>query len=36
VSPEEVALAIISEIVAERHGAAGGSLSAWRRETSHK
>jgi xanthine dehydrogenase accessory factor len=36
VSPEEVALAIIAEIVAERHGAAGGSLSAWRRETSHK
>lgn len=32
VSPEEVALAIISEIVAERHGAAGGSLSAWRRK----
>jgi len=31
VSPEEVALAIIGEIVAERHGAAGGSLSAWRR-----
>lgn len=32
VSPEEVALAIIAEIVAERHGAAGGSLSAWRRK----
>src|SRR4030095_15147194 len=31
VSPEEVALAIISEIVAERHGGKGGSLSAWRR-----
>ena len=31
VSPEEVALAIIAEIVAERHGAGGGSLSAWRR-----
>ena len=31
VSPEEVALAIIAEIIAERHGAAGGSLSAWRR-----
>ena len=31
VSPEEVALAIVAEIVAERHGAAGGSLSAWRR-----
>lgn len=36
VSPEEVALAIIAEIVAERHGAAGGSLSAWRREKIHK
>jgi xanthine dehydrogenase accessory factor len=32
VSPEEVALAIIAEIVAERRGAAGGSLSAWRRK----
>lgn len=32
VSPEEVALAIMAEIVAERHGAAGGSLSAWRRQ----
>ena len=32
VSPEEVALAIIAEIVAERHGSAGGSLSAWRRD----
>lgn len=31
VSPEEVALAIIAEIVAERHGAGGRSLSAWRR-----
>jgi xanthine dehydrogenase accessory factor len=31
VSPEEVALAIIAEIVAERHAAPGGSLSAWRR-----
>lgn len=31
VSPEEVALAILAEIVAERRGAAGGSLSAWRR-----
>ena len=31
VSPEEVALAIIAEIVAERRGAKGGSLSAWRR-----
>ena len=33
VSPEEVALAIMAEIVAERRGAAGGSLSAWRRAT---
>jgi xanthine dehydrogenase accessory factor len=32
VSPEEVALAIIAEIVAERRGAPGGSLSAWRRK----
>lgn len=31
VTPEEVALAILSEIVAERRGGAGGSLSAWRR-----
>ena len=31
VSPEEVALAIMAEIVAERRGRAGGSLSAWRR-----
>lgn len=31
VNPEEVALAILAEIVAERRGAAGGSLSAWRR-----
>ena len=31
VTPEEVALAIIAEIVAERRGAKGGSLSAWRR-----
>ena len=30
VTPEEVALAIISEIVAERHHAAGGPLSSWR------
>jgi xanthine dehydrogenase accessory factor len=33
VSPEEVALAIMAEIVAERRGASGGSLSAWRRAT---
>jgi xanthine dehydrogenase accessory factor len=32
VTPEEVALAIISEIVAERHHAAGGPLSSWRRK----
>jgi xanthine dehydrogenase accessory factor len=31
VSPEEVALAIMAEIVAERRGASGGPLSAWRR-----
>jgi xanthine dehydrogenase accessory factor len=31
VSPEEVALAIMAEIIAERRGGAGGSLSAWRR-----
>jgi xanthine dehydrogenase accessory factor len=31
VTPEEVALAILAEIVAERRGAKGGSLSAWRR-----
>jgi xanthine dehydrogenase accessory factor len=31
VSPEEVALAIMAEVVAERRGATGGSLSAWRR-----
>ena len=32
VSPEEVALAILAEIVAERHGGTGRQLSAWRRE----
>lgn len=31
VSPEEVALAILAEIVAERRGGQGGSLSFWRR-----
>lgn len=31
VSPEEVALAILAEIVAERRGGKGGSLSLWRR-----
>jgi|GEM_PF-116226 len=33
VTPEEVALAIMAEIVAVRRGGKGGSLSAWRRET---
>jgi xanthine dehydrogenase accessory factor len=33
VSPEEVALAILAEIVAERRGGYGGSLSVWRRMT---
>ena len=33
VSPEEVALAIMAEIVGERRGGSGGSLSAWRRAT---
>jgi xanthine dehydrogenase accessory factor len=32
VSPEEVALSILAEIVAERRGGEGGSLSAWRRK----
>ena len=32
VTPEEVALAILAEIVAERRGSAGGSLSSWRRQ----
>jgi xanthine dehydrogenase accessory factor len=32
VTPEEVALAILAEIVAERRGGEGGSLSAWRRK----
>lgn len=31
VTPEEVAVAILAEIVAERRGGEGGSLSAWRR-----
>ena len=31
ITPEEVALAIIAEIVAERHARKGESLSAWRR-----
>ena len=33
VTPEEVALAILAEIVAARHGATGGSLSSWRRKS---
>jgi xanthine dehydrogenase accessory factor len=32
VTPEEVALAILAEIVAERRGGQGASLSSWRRE----
>jgi xanthine dehydrogenase accessory factor len=32
VSPEEVALAILAEIVAERRGGSGDSLSHWRRD----
>jgi xanthine dehydrogenase accessory factor len=32
VTPEEVALSILSEIVAKRRGAQGGSLSSWRRQ----
>ncbi|MGI9106533.1 MAG: XdhC family protein [Pyrinomonadaceae bacterium] len=32
VSPEEVALAILAEIVSERRGGKGAPLSAWRRE----
>jgi xanthine dehydrogenase accessory factor len=32
VSPEEVALSILAEIVTERRGGTGGPLSAWRRE----
>ncbi|MCA1557878.1 MAG: XdhC/CoxI family protein [Acidobacteria bacterium] len=32
VSPEEVALSILAEIVAERHGGTGEPLSAWRRD----
>ena len=36
VTPEEVALAIMAEIVAVRRGGKGGSLSAWRREPNEK
>jgi xanthine dehydrogenase accessory factor len=32
VTPEEVALAILAEIVSERRGGTGASLSSWRRE----
>jgi xanthine dehydrogenase accessory factor len=32
VTPEEVALAILAEMVAERRGGQGGSLSSWRRD----
>jgi xanthine dehydrogenase accessory factor len=32
VSPEEVALSVLAEIVAERRGGTGAPLSAWRRE----
>jgi xanthine dehydrogenase accessory factor len=32
ISPEEVALAILAEVVAERRGGPGGSLSRWRRD----
>jgi len=32
VSPEEVALAILAEIVAERRRGSGAPLSAWRRD----
>ncbi|MDQ3685151.1 MAG: XdhC/CoxI family protein [Acidobacteriota bacterium] len=32
VAPEEVALAILAEIIAERRGGTGAALSAWRRE----
>lgn len=36
VSPEEVALAILAEIVAERRGGTGAPLSAWRRRARMK
>jgi len=36
VTPEEVALSILAEIVAERRGGSGGSLSAWRRVEERK
>jgi xanthine dehydrogenase accessory factor len=36
VTPEEVALSILAEIVAERRGGKGGSLSRWRRHGGEK
>jgi xanthine dehydrogenase accessory factor len=33
VSPEEVALSILAEVVAERRGGTGNSLSSWRRDS---
>jgi xanthine dehydrogenase accessory factor len=36
ITPEEVALAIMAEIIAVRRGCDGGSLSAWRREAKGK
>ena len=36
VSPEEVALAILAEVVAERRGGTGGPLSSWRREKTER
>jgi xanthine dehydrogenase accessory factor len=36
VTPEEVALSILAEIIAERRGGKGGSLSAWRRDNKSK
>jgi xanthine dehydrogenase accessory factor len=36
VTPEEVALAILAEVVAQRRGGKGGSLSSWRRREREK
>ena len=36
VSPEEVALSILAEIVAERRGGTCAPLSAWRRDTENE
>ncbi|HEV2705297.1 MAG TPA: XdhC family protein [Pyrinomonadaceae bacterium] len=36
ISPEEVALSILAEIVLERRGGTGAPLSAWRRRTSER